>query len=1164
MSALISVVRNARWIDLSPKHKELREYLEKSISDACVEGNPDKVIMVKGAFGIGKTNTLHYLFHYGWCKLNIPVLYVSLEKLYPILESYCLSLPSKRIGNVELGKFLDQKVSSVINALKSNTPNEDSKLFFFDWYLDSDLSIFCSGFSKLLLEKYSNDRFDCEEFESLTPELIKKVVNSGNRTLLLIDEFETKFSKLKSLIDASNGGELRELFDDVVEKRVSFNLIIGNGPASGYELKNEKTNKGSDDAESSRIIPKQIPFPLPEATKEFLGSKNKGLLNFAWWASRCRARHFLRLKEAVGSLDRLISKSSYAEFLSDFTFFSEPIESSEEGSSPITYVKTEYFNDFPEELKDQFLPQLIAEIKPIKISFEKYRIPLVKAKKFLFCSPSTINVSEQLMVALSSDINDGIIKTNKDEGYYLELDYDLTIRKYFDFFLKSISDENGMMVFGMTDDNAVDQYFCELFLIPLIHLTYDFIAQYEEESLIRNKQAAEFLLKLLSEIKIKSDQRDVRSLFPRTYSIFKKNDYLSGDGFVQLSLGAIRETFEQPIGEPRLNYKNSNLYPLIDSIPVGLHTPIFCHNTSDVELYFIPDLNEVQLKNYLNILKKYIIDKLFARSYEDGRLVVGIYYILDNEHINSFKKEVLYKSGDVTKPHPLYALQKFNIMKISECSLNFVNHTTDFLDSIIKIGLAGFHNQDLSNLKSSMKEGTIQLESILNVIKSPDWTERKETRRTIEHFEKLVFKNEKSEIKSIVKQSRDKYESKLEEIIPQKENLSHTLSRYILNDDLNSDSTFGSFTKKLINLFLVENKKIPEGFLDLLKSADDFKLGAKANEKEIRLSFYEFKKFIQTNGDNLNKHLERFSLDDSVLQNLHKLCTILIKEPIPTNILSFKKYLGYIDDHFIISYHKKLGNYSSTILSEALYNHCIANKIDLDSSKKEMLEKIKSFKTNINIVRTEITQTNDKIKELLKLEDLPFAYEVKLGEIVNKVATGAEKLLDKEVTISTCIVIHEIISGFDDIISNAKKFSTQLNQINNELLPKYNKVNSIQESVNAIYKDSFFANILNNVKGVTRQDGDYYWATRILSTIKAIPRYTTIFKNKDQYLPNETKIIDNTDLDTFIRDLNVKYTEKMVEIDKIKSSFDENVVEIKQLVDLETKLKELLTVNENE
>ncbi len=52
MPSLISVVTSARWIDLSEKHKQLREYLESSIEAACVDNKPDKVIMIKGAFGI--------------------------------------------------------------------------------------------------------------------------------------------------------------------------------------------------------------------------------------------------------------------------------------------------------------------------------------------------------------------------------------------------------------------------------------------------------------------------------------------------------------------------------------------------------------------------------------------------------------------------------------------------------------------------------------------------------------------------------------------------------------------------------------------------------------------------------------------------------------------------------------------------------------------------------------------------------------------------------------------------------------------------------------------------------------------------------------------------------------------------------------------------------
>ena len=85
---------------------------------------------------------------------------------------------------------------------------------------------------------------------------------------------------------------------------------------------------------------------------------------------------------------------------------------------------------------------------------------MIKSKNYLFCSPSTINVSDKLLVSLVSDINEGILKLLKEKGQYLELDFDQTIRKYFDFFLKSIANENGEIAFGMSDDIDADKSFC--------------------------------------------------------------------------------------------------------------------------------------------------------------------------------------------------------------------------------------------------------------------------------------------------------------------------------------------------------------------------------------------------------------------------------------------------------------------------------------------------------------------------------------------------------------------------------------------------------------------------------------------------------------------------------------------------------------------------------
>jgi len=1106
MSALISVVKDARWIDLSPNQKELREYLEDSIQKVCVEHKPGKVIMVKGAFGIGKTNTLHYLFHYGWCKLYVPVLYVSLEKLFPVLEKYALQQPTKKIGNVDLCDYLDKLVNSAIDAIKTNTPNHESSLFFFDWK-DGDINDFCTQFNPLSLKKIKRHDdgylFEDEQFNALNSDILNKAIQSNNRTLLLIDEFETKFAQLKSIIDASNGGELRELFDQVVENKVSFDLIIGNGPASGYEFKNENSIKSSDDAESSRIAPKQVPFPLPETTKIFLGTANKGLLNFAWWASRCRARHFLRLKEAVGSLEKLISKKSYAEFLSDFTFFSDPIESSEESSSPITYVKTEYFNDFSEELKDEFLPKLIAEIKPISISFDDNRDYILKSKKYLFCSPSTISIPQRLLPALSKDINEGILKPSKENGSYLELDYDLTIRKYFDFFLRSIANEKNEITFGMVDDVAVDQSFCDLFLLPLIHLSYDFITQYEEESIIRNKQAAEFLLNILSDIKIKMEKKEIRSLFPTTYSLFKKNDYLDGNGYIQLSLGAIRETFEQPIGEPKLNYKNTDLGSIIQSIHISSTLPVLKHSKDDVDFYFIPNLPASQLTDYINLLKQYFTNFILKESHGNGKNVsTFIYFDEHNDIVNQFQNFVLYENSDINLPRAGHSLKKINFESIKSQTLNFPSHTSDFLDSVLKIGIVGLLNNDFDELQYKTSDGCLEIKEIVNIIKQTTWTERKETRRTIEHFEKVVFTNEESELVKMSKRARKNYDDKFLEIIPQKPNLSQILKKYIIDESLftDRDVEYGAFTKRVINLFLYEHKELPNGFLDILKDAYNFNINPNKEEKDTKLSFWEFKTFIQNHGNNLKVHGETFNMEDSVLQNISKFCDILLEGEKTDNLIDLRNKLISADSKFLESYVKQYGVFYSGKhpIFETIYYSIFADNIDRKSQKTTLNKQINQQKQQISELRTELAPAIVELKEILKLDDAPFDYSTKLGEFSSKILIALERLLEKDDTVSFLIVCNEILSNTHKLIEDAISFSSQVTCLKLELQSCYKAINSVQEKTNTIYTDVFYNNVLTNIKKVRKQD---YWGSIMLSTIKAIPQYSEIFKNKEDYSP---------------------------------------------------------------
>ena len=70
-------------------------------------------------------------------------------------------------------------------------------------------------------------------------DVINIAISSGNVPVLLVDEFESKFYELKKIVASSGGGILRELFDQIVQTR-PFQLVIGNGPASGYEVAKDK------------------------------------------------------------------------------------------------------------------------------------------------------------------------------------------------------------------------------------------------------------------------------------------------------------------------------------------------------------------------------------------------------------------------------------------------------------------------------------------------------------------------------------------------------------------------------------------------------------------------------------------------------------------------------------------------------------------------------------------------------------------------------------------------------------------------------------------------------------------------------------------------------------------------------------------------------------
>jgi hypothetical protein len=239
----IPLIRQTSWIDLSLEHKKLRLELENSTHRACVDKEQGIApIMLKGAFGIGKTNSLYYLFHYCWCILKTPAFFVSLKEdpsFLNLIAEFAATHSSKKIENSKLGPFINEIISKEIKALKNGEWDNMPKIYFPE---------FKGGNLNSYLKDSSSVKIIGDSVEHTLPfpvtfskEVIEAALVSGNRPVLLIDEFEYKFYDIKKHIEiAGGGGVLTALFDQIVQDTEMFYLVIGNGPASGLGQKLRK------------------------------------------------------------------------------------------------------------------------------------------------------------------------------------------------------------------------------------------------------------------------------------------------------------------------------------------------------------------------------------------------------------------------------------------------------------------------------------------------------------------------------------------------------------------------------------------------------------------------------------------------------------------------------------------------------------------------------------------------------------------------------------------------------------------------------------------------------------------------------------------------------------------------------------------------------------
>ena len=103
-------------------------------------------------------------------------------------------------------------------------------------------------------------------------------------------------------------------------------------------------------------------------------------------------------------------------------------------------------------------------------------------------------------------------------------------------------------------------------MIPLLELTYDFISQYEDNEDQVTRETKDFILDSIKFIESSVEEETIDDNFENLNSIFETCKIKSGNEiYMQYSLRAIREIIEQPIGSPKLKYKDMSLDKKLES-----------------------------------------------------------------------------------------------------------------------------------------------------------------------------------------------------------------------------------------------------------------------------------------------------------------------------------------------------------------------------------------------------------------------------------------------------------------------------------------------------------------------------------------------------------------------------------------------------------------------
>ena len=1091
--AYIPLVKQTKWIDLSNEHKRLREEVEKDLRKGCCEKGNIQPIMLQGAFGIGKTNTLYYIFHYCWEVLQTPALYLPLAKIVDEVKKEAKSNDSGKVENNRLSLILKKMIDEQINLLKSDNYDEVFNVDFPEFQSgDENVNLSLTDYLKdfepvtVVLDEKEENPFKDIVFNK---DVINIAISSGNVPVLLVDEFESKFYELKKIVASSGGGILRELFDQIVQTR-ACQVVIGNGPASGYEVAKDKGGDADSETAANRRL-KTIPIPFPASAllkRRFMEGCANGYVNFIWWMSRCRPGHVQKLHDNV-KYDMLSGYKS-SEFITQ-SIFNEPID---EGGEEVTYLKTSFFETIDSHLFP-IVKDLLLDFEPRELTMEKDYIDAFKDEinaKCFYCSDETINVEKELCPALKDDLSIFLDKCKNSDAKYLDINYYTHLNKYFSYILDACADKNGKIAFNSPYKYA-EEALADSFLIPLLELTYDFVSQYEDSEAPAIKEVRDFLLDCIKHVEHSKEEEQIADDFPELSNLFdgfKANKSKGEEFYIQFSLRALREIFEQPIGSPILRYRGMSLEQKLETIDFQ-KTVLLTDSYDNQMIVFVPNLDEDKQDAYISRLEMYI-KSVEKDLHENARKTLHIVYLQESEKIDLLKNRIT-RVGDELLPIAKYKKIVFELF--DDYKFNFGRQIQDFVDSVAKIVIAGCACDDLYSLNGL----TYEVRDVITKIKDSSWTPQKEIRRTIEHYEKLVCEGDNAILKAVKSKSLIDYEDALSKAIcdasDYEDNVPCDFTKVI-------DGKITDARSKCIALLYVLEKagktdNVNNSMVELLrKVGTQGALHFAPNEDKVLQSLhFDQLKTALSDSEEIKDILGKYNGDDRFIQNLFAFAGSMVKETVATNIEALYAFMNdSFDNHWIATYSDKL-KYNcpkAEILIKLLYLSNYVSKIDSAKLRESLIANLTAKGAELNATRATLSESINEILTLLYTQKPQrdndsqpfFGYLQKLSD-VGKLFEDCQRVLREESdSIAALCVINSVYSRLVDIIDSVKILSTQTTTIKNSLSGFEQSIKRLYQSpINEIYEDKLAAKLINmkspdaSKNGFRGYNEDYCWAT---------------------------------------------------------------------------------------